>query len=75
MRTETHAGLMWIALALDVRPVQPFAVESTIGTNRKTLVVESLRRETYPQGFLPAVSLTEHLKFALKYEVCLSYTS
>lgn len=60
---------MWIAATLGIEPVQPFAVESVIGTNRRTVILESLRKEIYPAGFLPAATLAEHLKFALKYEV------
>lgn len=69
MRTATDLGLRWISATLGVKPVQPFAVESDIGTNRRTVISDSVRQETYPHSFQPAASIAEHLKFALKYEV------
>jgi hypothetical protein len=69
MSNANHAGLKWIATTLGLAPVQQFAVESTIGSRRKTVVFESVRHETYPHAFMPEASIEEHLKFALKYEV------
>lgn len=69
MSAVTYIGLKWIAAALQVKAVQPFAVESDIGTTRRTVVRDAVRLETYPPAFLPAATIGEHLKFALKYEV------
>jgi hypothetical protein len=69
MSTATFVGFKWIAATLQLKPVQPFAVESEIGTTRRTVVLDAVRLETYPASFQPAASIGEHLKFALKYEV------
>jgi hypothetical protein len=69
MSAVTSVGLKWIAATLHLNPVQPLAVESGIGPTRRTVVLDEVRQETYPPAFMPAPSIGEHLKFALKYEV------
>lgn len=69
MGNTTWLGLKWIAAALGCEPVQPFAVESAIGTSRRTVVLDAVRQEIYPPRFLPDPTLGEHLKFALKNEI------
>lgn len=69
MSIVTSVGLKWISLSLGITPVQPFAVESDVGSTRKTIAIGPVRLETYPYASMPASSIGEHLKFALKHEI------
>ncbi|MCL6262067.1 Fic family protein [Craterilacuibacter sp. RT1T] len=61
-------GYQWLAKAHDIDPVHPFAVQSTIGSSRTTLLENDLRREVYPESYRPAETLKDQLTFALKHE-------
>lgn len=63
-----HIGFKWIAQHLNIDPVQPFAVESKIGTSRRT-VVNSTREETYGPAARPDATIAGHLTFGLKHEL------
>ena len=61
-------GYQWLAKAHDIVPVHPFAVQSTIGGSRTTVLENDIRREVYPESYRPAETLKDHLTFALKRE-------
>jgi len=63
-----HIGFKWIAAQLGIEPVQPFAVESRIGSLRRT-VVNPTRIETYGASSRPEPTLAGHLTFGLKHEL------
>jgi len=63
-----YIGFKWIAEHLDIRPVQPFAVVSSIGTSRRT-VVNPARQETYTPATRPEPTIVSHLAFGLKHEL------
>eukprot|EP01133_Synstelium_polycarpum_P020967 gene20967-25175_t len=63
-----YIGFKWVAKHLNIRSVQPFAVESKIGTSRRTLV-NSIREETYIASVRPEPTITAHLTFGLKHEL------
>jgi len=65
---SNYLGLKWVAENLGIEPVQPFTVESQLGTRRKTMVYEDIRLETYPAAAEPEPTISAHLTFALKYE-------
>jgi hypothetical protein len=64
-----YVGFKWIAQHLDIRPVQPFAVESKIGSTRRTVVTGQTREETYVAAARPDDTVVAHLAFALKHEI------
>lgn len=57
-----------MAQHLNIEPVQPFAVESKIGTSRRT-VVNPTREETYSTAARPDATIAAHLTFGLKHEL------
>ncbi|MFZ2235931.1 MAG: Fic family protein [Dokdonella sp.] len=62
-------GYEWLARRYGVRPVQPFAIQSSIAKSRKTLQSPDGRtEEAYTEALRPADSLAGHLTFALKRE-------
>jgi hypothetical protein len=63
-----YIGFKWLAQHLNIQPVQPFAVESKIGTSRRT-VVNRTREETYSTTARPDTTVTDHLAFGLKHEL------
>jgi len=63
-----YIGFKWVAQHLNIEPVQPFAVESKIGTSRRT-VVNSTREETYSPTARPDATIADHLTFGLKHEL------
>lgn len=64
-----YIGFKWLAEQLDIAPVQPFVVESKVGSNRRTVIADNVREETYPLSQRPEPTLPAHLTFALKHEV------
>lgn len=63
-----YIGFKWIAERLEVTPVQPLAVESRLGTSRRT-TIGSIRQEMYSAGARPGPTVAEHLAFGLKHEL------
>ncbi|MDK6079488.1 Fic family protein [Massilia varians] len=63
-----HIGFKWVAEHLNIKPVQPFAVESKVGTSRRT-VVNPTREETYSASARPDPTIADHLTFGLKHEL------
>lgn len=63
-----HIGFNWIANHLNIKPVQPFAIASKIGTSRRT-VVNPNREETYGTAARPDATIAGHLAFGLKHEL------
>lgn len=63
-----YVGFKWIAEHLKIRPVQAFAVESRIGTSRKT-IVHTIKEETYGPATRPEPTVVAHLAFGLKHEL------
>jgi len=63
-----YIGFKWVAQHLNIEPVQPFAVESKIGTSRRT-VVNPTREETYGPAARPDATIAGHLTFGLKHEL------
>lgn len=63
-----YLGLKWVSEQLGIEPVQAFAVESQLGTRRKTTVYEDVRLETCPAVAEPGATVPVLLIFALKYE-------
>ncbi|MEO6076796.1 MAG: Fic family protein [Dokdonella sp.] len=62
-------GYEWLAEHYGVRPVQPFAIHSSIAKSRKTLQSPDGRtEEDYTEALRPANTLAGHLTFALKRE-------
>ncbi|TIC80348.1 Fic family protein [Crenobacter intestini] len=61
-------GYQWLAKAYNIDPVHPFAVQSTIGGSRTTVLEHDRRREVYPESYRPAETLKDQLTFALKHE-------
>lgn len=57
-----------MARHLNIQPVQAFAVESKIGTSRRT-VVNPTREETYGAAARPDATIAAHLAFGLKHEL------
>lgn len=64
-----YIGFKWLSEQLKINPVQPFAVESKVGSNRRTIIVDHVREETYPVAQRPEPKVSDHLTFALKHEV------
>lgn len=64
-----YIGFKWLAERLRIDLVQPFSVESKIGSSRRTFVVDHVRKETYAAGQRPEETISGHLTFALKHEV------
>ena len=62
------AGYKWLSEHVGVTPVQPFTVESVIGTARRTINEEGRTTETYPSAQRPASTFEAHLTFSFKYE-------
>lgn len=62
-------GYKWLAERLDIVAVQPFAVESQLGSNRRTYVTGELRQETYPASARLEPTVAAHLTFAFKHEI------
>lgn len=62
-------GFKWIAERTGIAPTQPFALESRIGTTRRTVVSGDTRQETYPPSFRPDATVQAHLTFAFKHEI------
>lgn len=65
---SNYLGLKWVAEHLGIEPVQPFAVESQLGSRRKTVESDEVRLETYPAAAEPDPTVPAHLTFSLKYE-------
>lgn len=63
-----YIGFKWLAKQLDIREVQPLAVESQVGKLRRT-VISSIRKETYSRTVRPDPTTASHLSFALKHEL------
>ena len=63
-----YIGFKWVAEYLALTPVQPFAVESKLGTSRRT-TIDSIRQETYGASVRPSPTIAEHLAFGLKHEL------
>jgi hypothetical protein len=63
-----YVGFKWVAQRLNIDPVQTFAVESKIGTSRRT-VVNPTREETYSAAARPDATIAGHLTFGLKHEL------
>lgn len=63
-----YVGFKWVAQRLNIEPVQPFSVESKIGTSRRT-VVNPTREETYSAAARPDATIASHLTFGLKHEL------
>lgn len=62
-------GYEWLAGRYEVRPVQPFAIRSSIAKSRKTLQnADGRTEEAYTEALRPADTLPGHLTFALKRE-------
>lgn len=64
-----YIGFKWLARQFDIAPVQPFSVESTVGSTRRTVIGLDVREETYPVAQRPEPTLAGHLTFGLKHEV------
>jgi hypothetical protein len=64
-----YIGYKWLSEQLKIDPVQPFTVESKVGTNRRTIIADHVREETYPVSQRPEPKVSDHLTFALKHEV------
>jgi hypothetical protein len=64
-----YIGFKWLAEQLKIDSVQLFAVESKVGSARRTFVVDHIREETYPVAQRPEGTIADHLTFALKHEV------
>jgi len=64
-----YIGFKWLADQYKITSVQPLAVESSVGANRRTIIVDHVRRETYPVAQRPDANLPEHLTFGFKHEV------
>lgn len=63
-----YIGFKWVAEHLNIKPVQPFAVISNVGTSRRT-VVNPTREETYSAAARPNPTIADHLTFGLKHEL------
>lgn len=66
---SNRLGYTWLAEHLGISSVQALAVESRLGTGRRTVVSGALRQETYPASARPDPTIAAHLTFALKHEV------
>ena len=64
-----YLGFKWLSETLNIDPVQPFRVQSRIGSTRETLISDGYVQQTFPTQFCLAPTLRAHLQFALKYEV------
>ncbi|MDB5772327.1 MAG: filamentation induced by cAMP protein Fic [Burkholderia sp.] len=62
-------GFKWVAAHTRITPTQPFAVESQIGTARRTVVTGDTRNETYQPGTRPDATIPAHLTFAFRHEI------
>lgn len=62
-------GYRWISEHTGIVPVQPFSVQSELGTTRRTVVNGDTRQETYPTALRPEQTIPAHLTFALKHEI------
>jgi len=63
-----YIGFKWLAQHLGIQSVQPLAVESQVGSGRRT-VVGTVREETYPAAMRPEPTIVGHLMFGLKHEL------
>jgi len=63
-----YIGFKWVAEHLNIQPVQSLAVESKLGTSRRT-VVSPTREETYSASARPEATIAGHLTFGLKHEL------
>lgn len=61
-------GYNWISKALDVTPVQPFRITSSLGSGMSTVQQGRATHKTYARAYEPEPTLVGHLTFALKYE-------
>ena len=50
---STLLGYKWISSQTGITPVQPFSVQSELGTTRRTVVTGEMRHETYPASQRP----------------------
>ena len=64
-----YLGFKWLSETLNIGPVQPFQVQSRLGSTRETLISDGYVQQTFPTQFCLAPTLRAHLQFALKYEV------
>ena len=64
-----YLGFKWLSEAFDIDPVQPFQVQSRIGSTRETVISDGLVKQAFPAQFRPEPTLRAHLVFALKYEI------
>jgi hypothetical protein len=61
-------GFKWLALQMQISTVQQLAVESRVGTSRRTHV-GAIREETYNITACPPSTVAGHLAFGLKHEL------
>jgi hypothetical protein len=64
-----YLGFKWLSDALHIDPVQPFQVQSRIGSTRETITSDGAVKQTFPAQFRPEPTVRGHLVFAFKYEV------
>ena len=62
-------GYKWISARTGIIPVQPFSVQSELGTTRRTVIKGEIRHETYPAAQRPEQTIPAHLTFAFKHEI------
>ena len=65
---STLLGYKWLSEHTGMVPVQPFTIQSELGTTRRTVVNGATRQETYPAARL-APTIPAHLTFAFKHEI------
>ena len=68
MSAKERIGFEWIESRLQLRPVQPLRVSSSIGPARSSRESDDWRLETYPASYRPDPSIVGHLEFGLKHE-------
>lgn len=66
---STLLGYKWVSGHTGITPVQPFSVQSKIGTTRRTVVTGETRHETYVASQRPEQTIPAHLTFAFKHEI------
>lgn len=68
MRTTTWAGYQWLSGHYNIKPVQPFRIDSQIVKSRSTQKSDGFIHEFYQPALMPDDTFEGHLTFALKRE-------
>jgi Uncharacterized conserved protein len=61
-------GYQWLAHTFDIQPVQRFRITSMLGGSRSSMQVGGYTQEVYLASYQPGDKVSDHLRFALRYE-------